>query len=65
MWTEHTPTPTDVDRQVWPRLCALAEIGWTPQELRNSAHFPARMKSHTERLKQLGVKIHVPGKQKP
>ena len=30
MWTEHTPTPADVDRQVWPRLCALAEVGWTP-----------------------------------
>ena len=62
MWTEHTPTPADVDRLVWPRLCALAEVGWTPKELRSTRDFLARMDSHVARLSQLGVKIHVPGK---
>ncbi len=64
IWTEHTPTPADVDRQVWPRLCALAEVGWTPKEIRNSPDFLARMESQIARLNQLGVKvkIDVPGK---
>ena len=59
MWTEHTPTPADVDRQVWPRLCALAEVGWTPKELRNGPDFLARMESHVVRLNQLGVKVKI------
>lgn len=63
MWTEHTPTPTDVNRQVWPRLCALAEVGWTPKDLRNGPDFLARMETHVARLKTLGVKTHVSGKQ--
>ena len=56
MWTEHTPTPADVDRQTWPRLCALAEVGWSPKELRSCPDFLARMESHHSRLNQLGVK---------
>jgi len=62
MWSERTPTPADVDRQVWPRLCALAEVGWSPKELRDLSDFQARMESHVQRLNQLGVKIGVPGK---
>jgi hexosaminidase len=65
MWTEHTPAPADVDRQTWPRLCALAEVGWSPKELRNNADFLARMEKHTARLNALGVKIQVPGKHNP
>ena len=64
MWTEHTPTTADVDRMVWPRLCALAEVGWTPKELRNVSDFNARMESQVQRLNQLGVKIQLPAKQK-
>jgi len=62
MWTERTPTPADVDRQTWPRLCALAEVGWTPKELRNWPDFLARMETHRARLNELGVKIRVSAK---
>lgn len=60
MWTEGTPAPADVERQVWPRLCALAEVGWTPKELRGWPDFLARMQSHRLRLEQAGVKFRVP-----
>ncbi|MDC1107047.1 beta-N-acetylhexosaminidase [Prolixibacteraceae bacterium] len=29
MWTEWCPTNCDIERQIFPRLAALAEIGWT------------------------------------
>ncbi len=62
MWTERTPTAADIDRQTWPRLCALAEVGWTPKELRNPSDFQTRLESHIRRLQKMGVKIKVPGK---
>lgn len=65
MWTEQTPTQADVERQVWPRLCALAEVGWSPKELRSWSDFRARTESQRARLNNLGVKISVPEKQKP
>jgi hexosaminidase len=59
MWSERTPLPADMDRQTWPRLCALAEVGWSPKELRNLADFHTRMESHSARLDQFGVKIDL------
>ena len=46
MWTELTPTPADVERQVWPRLCALAEVAWSPTERHDFADFSARLTAH-------------------
>jgi hexosaminidase len=54
MWTEHAPQAR-VDWQVFPRLCALAEVGWSPKEKRNWNDFEQRMKTHYERLDALGV----------
>ncbi|MCH7871586.1 MAG: beta-N-acetylhexosaminidase, partial [Planctomycetes bacterium] len=45
MWTEHAPQKR-VDHQVFPRLCALAEVTWTPKELRDWPNFSERMKTH-------------------
>ncbi|MGE0479681.1 MAG: family 20 glycosylhydrolase [Phycisphaerae bacterium] len=58
MWTEHAP-PALVDRQVWPRLCAIAECGWTPAARRDFDDFRRRMKTHYQRLDALGVKYYV------
>jgi len=54
MWTEHAPQER-VDWQVFPRLCALAEVGWSPREARDWDGFSARMKVHYRRLDALGV----------
>jgi hexosaminidase len=59
MWTEHAPPPL-VDRQVFPRLCAIAEIGWSPKERRDWDDFQRRMKVHHKRLDALGVMYYVP-----
>ena len=34
MWTEFCNKPEDVDYLLFPRLAALAEVAWTPQERR-------------------------------
>jgi len=46
MWTERTLTTADVERQIWPRLCALAEVAWSPREPRDFAEFFARLAAH-------------------
>ncbi len=59
MWTERAPQ-TRVDHMVFPRLCALAEVTWSPPELRDWDDFAARMKVHYQRLDALGVHYAVP-----
>ena len=54
IWTEHAPQQR-VDWQVFPRLCALAEVGWSPKEKRDWKDFQSRMKTHYQRLDALGV----------
>lgn len=39
MWTEWTPTVDDVYRQVFPRLAAYAEVGWTQSENKSWERF--------------------------
>jgi hexosaminidase len=54
MWTEHAPQAR-VDWQVFPRLCALAEVGWSPKEKRDWKDFEQRMQTNYARLDALGV----------
>lgn len=59
IWTERAP-PQRVDHQVFPRLCALAEVGWSPEPTRNWKDFQRRMRRHYQRLDALGVMYCVP-----
>ena len=54
-WTEYMPNADHVEYMVFPRLLALAEVAWTPQELRTWADFKPRMNSHVNLLKKGGV----------
>ena len=55
MWSEYTSTAADLDRQVWPRLCALAEAAWTPKPMRDWKDFTNRVARHAARLDALGI----------
>ncbi len=46
------------DELVFPRLCAFAEVGWSPKEHRDWADFQARLKPHGRRLDELGIDYH-------
>jgi hexosaminidase len=51
LWTEHRPTDKSCDEFTWPRLCAMAEVGWTNREKCDYADFLSRMKqSQYQRL---------------
>ena len=62
LWTELLFYPPHFSEyQLFPRLCALAEVGWTPQELRNYADFDARlMRTHFERMWNMGIRFRIP-----
>ena len=43
LWTEELPTQDECDRNTWPRMLAVAEMGWTPRERRDWQDFVARL----------------------
>ena len=47
--------------QLYPRLCALSEVGWTPQDLRVWDDFNTRIgRTHFDRLYEMGIAFRVP-----
>jgi hypothetical protein len=46
--------------KAFPRLCALAEMGWTPKDLRSYPEFADRLGVDLVRLKNAGVPFRVP-----
>jgi len=55
LWTEHTPTEDDMERQAFPRLCALAESAWTLAERRDWNSFSGRLPGHLRILRGMGL----------
>ena len=43
------------DELVFPRLCAFAEVGWSPKDVRDWDGFKTRLKPHGRRLDELGI----------
>lgn len=54
MWTEHAPQHS-IDRKVFPRILAMAEVLWTYPKNRDFNAFSTRVKSEYSRLDSLGV----------
>jgi hexosaminidase len=54
LWTELV-TDDRVFVKTFPRILALAEVGWTPQERRDSAEFARRLQAFLPRLDALGI----------
>ncbi len=59
LWAEFVRSKARLDYQVYPRLTAYAETGWTARELKDYADFRARLGPFLERLRQMGVR-HAP-----
>jgi hexosaminidase len=55
VWTEYMPSLNHVEYMVFPRLCALAEVLWSPKDSRNWNDFTRRLHFDCRRLEQLGV----------
>jgi len=55
VWTEYMPSLRHVEYMVFPRLCALAEVVWSPKGARDWEDFNERLQSHYTFLKRLGL----------
>jgi len=54
-WSEFIPSLLNLEFRVFPRLCAIAEVDWTPAAQKNWVDFTNRLVIHKQRLTQLGV----------
>ena len=56
LWAEYVRAEEDREWKLWPRACAIAEIGWTPQPLRRWDDFRRRLAgAGLSRLRRMGV----------
>jgi len=55
LWSEYLQNPKQVEYAAFPRLTALAEVGWTPTPRRELGEFMSRLAIHLQRLKILDV----------
>jgi hexosaminidase len=54
-WAEYIPSLLNMEFKTYPRLCAVAELNWTPAALKNFTGFTNRLVTHEQRLAQMGV----------
>ncbi|MCK5915589.1 MAG: family 20 glycosylhydrolase, partial [Deltaproteobacteria bacterium] len=57
-WSAVDREPDQVDRQLWPRLLAIAERGWSEKTVRDWEDFSRRVEAALPRLAELGVAYH-------
>jgi hexosaminidase len=55
LWTEYVPTNFHAEYMAFPRLAAMAEVGWSAREARNWKDFTARMTAQYERYRRAGI----------
>ncbi|MGH8130338.1 MAG: family 20 glycosylhydrolase, partial [Steroidobacteraceae bacterium] len=54
-WTEHMRLTERVEHQAFPRVAAIAEVTWSPADVRNWPHFRARLAAQFARYRRLGI----------
>jgi hexosaminidase len=55
VWTEYISTPEYLEYMAFPRGFAIAEIGWTPERLRDFEEFLSRLEVLKKRYDALGL----------
>jgi hexosaminidase len=55
LWAEYVPSYENVMFKMFPRVCAMAEITWTPTASQNYANFQQRLIMDEQRLAQMGA----------
>ena len=54
-WTEYIKTEDHLEYMMFPRALAVAEIGWTPQDIRSWDDFKPRMNANIPILQRKGI----------
>ena len=55
LWTEYCKTPAQAESLTYPRLCAVAEVAWTPSSRKNYDDFYRRLMTNIIFLDRWGV----------
>jgi len=55
MWSDNHPSMEEIERHVYPRAIALAEVLWSPKKKRDYSSFIVRLRAAERRLDRLGV----------
>jgi hexosaminidase len=58
LWTETAADINDVEFLAFPRLAAIAEVGWTPQAARDWDQFRDRLARQAARWIALGINFY-------
>jgi hexosaminidase len=58
LWTELIYFGRQAEYMLFPRLCALSEVFWSPREMRNFEDFSQRLRLHEHRLDTLDVSYY-------
>ncbi|WP_431873582.1 family 20 glycosylhydrolase [Micromonospora marina] len=58
VWTESVTTLTEVEYMFFPRLPAVAELGWSPRETHDWSGFRSRLAAHGPRWTTAGITFH-------
>ena len=57
MFTEYIPTDEHAEYMLYPRMIALAEVAWTPQERRDYTEFRPRAEAYNRHLAAQGYNV--------
>lgn len=60
VWTEYLRQTEKVEYMVFPRILAMAEVGWSAQEQRDFKNFEQRLTAHYPRLSQQKIAFRIP-----
>jgi hexosaminidase len=60
LWTEYIPSLNQVEYMLFPRLCALSEVVWSPKASRNWDDFSRRVQTQYGHLEEWGVNYRHP-----
>ena len=58
LWTETIVTSADIDYMAFPRLPAIAELGWSPWSTHDVTAFDSRLGAQGPRWKVMGVNYY-------
>lgn len=58
IWTEYIATIDKLEYMTYPRVCALAEVVWSPKPAKDFMDFQKRLKTEFSRLKMYGINYY-------
>ena len=65
LWTEFISNEYILEYMLYPRICALSEIGWSPKEAKNWEDFKTRLKAEMLRFQRENINYRVPFPEAP